>query len=241
MQHAPIVLFGAGAGFGLPDKSPFVHKAETQLKMAGIPYEKRTGSREEAPKGKFPYIEDAGTRMGDSTLIRAYLERRDGIDLDAGLSAQQRAQAWTLERLLEDHLYWALIYYRWMDLDNFAKGPAHNVDHAPEALRPQLRADMQARVAETLRMHGLGRHAPEEILDLGRRSLDATAAWLGDRDYLFGDRPSAADATASAMLAGVLTPFFESPLREAAEGHANLVAHAARMMARYFPEHPWHA
>ena len=239
MQHAPIILFGLGTGYGLPDKSPFVQKAETQLKMAGLAYEKRNGSRDEAPKGKLPYIEDAGTRIGDSTLIRAHLEQRDGFDLDAGLSAPQRAQAWTLERLLEDHLYWALVYYRWMDLDNFAKGPAHNVDHAPEALRPQLRTDMQARVADTLRMHGLGRHTPDEILTLGRRSLDTVAAWLDDRDYLFTDHPTATDATASAILAGLLTPFFDSPLRSAAERHANVVAYVGRMMQRYFPEHAW--
>jgi hypothetical protein len=49
------------------------------------------------------------------------------------------------------------------------------------------------------------------------------------------------DATAFAMLSGILTPFFESPLRQKALGHANLVAYTARGMKAFFPEHPWEA
>jgi len=236
---ALLILYGVGAGFGLPDKSPFVHKTEVQLQMAGLPYEKRTGSRERAPKGKLPYLEDGGELIADSTFIRAHLERSSGRDLDQGLDPRQRAEAWAIERLLEDHLYWALLYYRWIDLDNFAKGPAHNVDHAPEERREQLRNEMLARVAENLRMHGLGRHTPDQVQALGERSVAALAALLGERPFFMGAQPSAVDATASAMLAGVLTPFFESPLRTATAGHANLVAYAGRMMQRHFPDHAW--
>ena len=35
-----ITLYGFGAGFGLPEISPFVTKTEVQLKMAGIAYRK---------------------------------------------------------------------------------------------------------------------------------------------------------------------------------------------------------
>ena len=35
-----IVLYGFGAGFGLPEISPFVTKTEVQLKMAGLSYRK---------------------------------------------------------------------------------------------------------------------------------------------------------------------------------------------------------
>lgn len=62
---------------------------------------------------------------------------------------------------------------------------------------------------------------------------------VGDRPYLFGARPVGVDATAFAVLTGVLTPFFDSPLRRRAEGFANLVSYAARMMREFYPEHPW--
>ena len=35
-----IVLYGGGAGFGLPEVSPYVTKAEVLIKMAGLPYRK---------------------------------------------------------------------------------------------------------------------------------------------------------------------------------------------------------
>jgi hypothetical protein len=54
-----------------------------------------------------------------------------------------------------------------------------------------------------------------------------------------GDAPAGVDATAFGMLACVLTPFFDTPLRRAAERHANLVDYVARLMRRYYPEHHW--
>ncbi|WP_266171688.1 glutathione S-transferase family protein [Dyella subtropica] len=236
---APITLYGSGTGFDLPDKSPFVLKTEMQLKMAGLAYRKHPGNRDSAPKGKLPYLEDEGERIADSTFIRAHIERKYELDLDEGLTPRQRAESWAIERLLEDHLYWALLYYRWVDPDNFAKGPAHFVDNAPEDKRAQLRIEIQARVTDNLRIHGLGRHTPEEVLELGKRSLSTLAALLGDQPFFIGARPTAIDATAFAMLAGVLTPFFTSPLRDAAEHYPNLVAYTDRMMQRYFPDQPW--
>ena len=41
------------------------------------------------------------------------------------------------------------------------------------------------------------------------------------------------------MLAGILTPFFTSPLRERAEQFANLVAYVDRMMLQHYPDFAW--
>lgn len=62
---------------------------------------------------------------------------------------------------------------------------------------------------------------------------------LGWKPYLMGDRPSGIDAIAFASLAGLMTPFFDSPLRDRAMEFSNLVAYVDRMMARYYPEHQW--
>ena len=86
-----IVLYGSNPGFGLPESSPFVIKAEVQLQMAGLPYRKAPGIPPQAPKGKIPWIDDGGEIVCDSTFIRAHLERKYGIDLDQGLDARRRA------------------------------------------------------------------------------------------------------------------------------------------------------
>lgn len=233
-----ITLYVFGPNFGLPDVSPFVLKTEVQLKMAGLPYHKQLGGFPKAPKGKLPFIDD-GEVVGDSTFIRAHLEKKHGLDLDGGLDAAQRALSWATERMLEDHLHWAMLYFRWQVRENFDKGPAHFFDGAPEHLRAQLREEAYERVKRNLHGHGIGRHSVQEIVELGDRSLSALSTLLGSKPYLLGDRPRASDATAFAELAALLTPFFQSPLRTRALEYKNLVAYTARMMRQYYPEHPW--
>jgi len=128
---------------------------------------------------------------------------------------------------------------RWVDAANFAKGPAHFFDGAPEHLRDAIREDVLGRVAENMRIAGLARHTPDEITELGARTLSALSMLLGWKPYLMGDKPCGTDATAFASLAGLMTPFFDSPLRQRALEFSNLVAYVDRMMARYYPEHPW--
>ena len=207
-----IILHGFGAGFGLPEISPFVTKTEVQLRMAGLAYAKERAMPPASPKGQLPYIEDEAERIGDSTFIRAHIERKYGFDFDAGLDQKSRAQAWAFERMIEHHVYWALVGARWVDAENFAKGPSHFFDGAPD-----------------------------EDVDLAVRSLFALSVQLGDKAYLMGEEPCGTDATAFGALAGILTPFFDSTLRERAEKFDNLTAYVDRMMARYYPEFAWKA
>ena len=227
-----ITLFGFGPAFGLPDPSPFVMKTEVQLRMAELPFRRERRGPQAAPKGKIPFIEDDGILIGDSTFIRRHLEVAHGIDFDLHLSGVDKALAWAVERMLEDHLYFALLHARWMDDANFAKGPAHFFDGAPEGVAAAARE----RVRAVLQGHGLGRHSESEIAELGGRSLEALSTFLGDKPYLMGKTVCGADATLFGVLAGILTPYFDTPLRDAALRHGNLVAYNARMMERYYPQ-----
>jgi len=234
-----ITLFCFGPGFGLPELSPFCTKTEIQLKLAELPYRKEKATPDKSPKGQLPYIDDQGTRIADSHFIRAHLERKYGVDLDDGLTASERAQAWAIERMLENHFLYALAYERWLIPVNFERGPAHFFDDAPEATRDQLREDVKGRVTRRLFEVEMTRHSEAEIIELGERSLLALSALLGDRPYLMGERPTGIDAAAFGMLAAVLTPFFESPLRRKAETFPNLAAYTSRLMHQFFPRHAW--
>jgi glutathione S-transferase len=141
--------------------------------------------------------------------------------------------------MVEHHVYWALVGARWVEAENFAKGPAHFFDAAPEHLREKLREDAQFRVAENYLLSGLGRHAPDEDVDLAVRSLFALSVQLGEKSYLMGDTPCGTDATAFGALAGILTPYFVSQLRERAEQFQNLTAYVDRMMLQYYPDFAW--
>ncbi|MGA7809004.1 glutathione S-transferase family protein [Bradyrhizobium sp.] len=234
-----ITLYGFGAGFGLPEISPFVAKTEVQLKMAGLAYRKQKAMPPASPKGQLPFIDDEGQSIADSTFIRAHFEAKYGFDFDAGLDRRQRAQAWAFERMIEHHVYWAMIGARWVDPDNFARGPAHFFDGAPDDRREKLREDAQFRVAENYLLSGLGRHAPDDDVELAARSLFALSVQLADQPYLMGEKPCGTDATAFGALAGILTPFFDSKLRARAEQFSNLTAYVDRMMQHYYPEFAW--
>jgi glutathione S-transferase len=231
-----ITLYNFGPGFGLPDPSPFVTKTETLLKMANLPYRAdRTGFRK-APKGKLPYIDDDGTIVPDSTFIRWHLEKKYGVDFDRGLSTEQRAIAWAFEKMAEDQLYWAIVHGRWMDDENFTKGPATFFRSVPAPMRPFITAMVRRKLRSTLHGQGLGRHSEQEIAALAARSIDAMADFLGNKPFFMGNEPTGVDATIFAFAAGALCPLFDVPIRAAAARHDNLRGYVSRMTARFYPE-----
>ncbi len=229
-----ITLYGFGPAWGLPDASPFVTKTATLLRMSGLPFRTEKGEFRRAPKAKLPYIDDDGVLVANSTLIRLHLETRHGIDFAAGLTQAERGVAWAIDKLLEDHLYWIMVDMRWLDDANFAAGPAEFFSFVPSPLRPVARRVARRLVRRRLRAHGMGLYSCAERLALAERALDAVAGVLGDKPYLMGERPCAADATMLGFIGGLLVPRFSSPVRAAAESRATLVAHRDRMMARYF-------
>ncbi len=229
-----ITLYTFGPYFGLPDASPFVIKAMLLLKVAGLEYSEDRGGYRKAPKGKLPYINDDGTIVPDSTFIRFHIEKKYGFDFDAMLTPDQRAVAWAAEKMCEEHLCLAMIATRWLDAANFAKGPAQFFKAMPMPVRPIVQSLVYRRVKKTLELQGFGRHTRAERDALAIADIDALATLLGDKAFLMGETPCGADATVFAFVAGFLTPTFDTPIRTAAERHANLVTYADRITRLYF-------
>jgi glutathione S-transferase len=197
-----ITLYTYGPFFGLPDASPFVMKGEMLLKLSKLEYQANNKGFLRAPKGKLPYIDDNGTIVADTTLIRLHLELKHGIDFDSALSARERGIAWATEKMLEDHLYWVLVYWRWMKDENFAKGPANFFRRAPAFIRPLIIWKVRGNVRRSLHAHGIGRHNEAEMTAMSDRAFEALSLLLGENKYLMGDAPCGADATAFAFIAG---------------------------------------
>jgi glutathione S-transferase len=231
-----ITLYTFGPYFGCPDASPFVMKGEMLLKLAGLPYRCDTRGFSRAPKGKLPYIDDDGTRVADSTLIRLHLERKYAIDFDRTLGDRDRGIAWSVEKMLEDHFYWLMVYWRWMIDVNFDRGPKGFFKRAPAIVRPLIEGMVRRQVRRTLHGQGIGRHRDEEKAELASRCIAALSRVLGGNRYLMGDSPCGADATAFAFVAAALPDCFDSPLREKLEATHNLVEYHRRMRSEFYPE-----
>jgi glutathione S-transferase len=79
------------------------------LELARVPYEQviENDSRK-GPKGKNPWVELDGERIGDSEIIIGLLAKRHGVDLDAGLTPEQRAAGLAWGRTFEEHFHQVL-------------------------------------------------------------------------------------------------------------------------------------
>lgn len=232
-----ITLHQFPPGFGLPNASPFCMKVETYLRLAGLPYETdNRGRLPKAPKGKLPYLDDDGECVADSTFIIAYLKERYGDPLDAGLSAEQRATALAWQRLIEENLYWAVAYTRWIEPAGFALMREVFFSRLPWPLRRIVPPLARRAVQKELWGHGLGRHSRDEIMAIGQADVDAIAVFLGDKTYFLGESPTSLDATAYAFLANILWAPVDSPIRRHAQVRPRLEAYCRRLQARYWPD-----
>ena len=234
-------LYGWGPMFGLPSPSPFVLKCDMQLQMLGVSFARAIADLESVAKHKAPYVEDDGRIIEDSTFIRLYFEQKLGVDLDQGLTSAERGAAWAIERMLEDRLNLIMASERWLVDANFEKGPRQFFAGVPEPAQTALCKDVREQLHTMMVRHGIGRHSREERMLLAERDISAVAAVLGDNAYLFGDKPSAVDATAFGILGACATPFFETPLSGLVHEHANLVDFLNRIERRFFSEISWPA
>lgn len=225
-----------GPAFGLPDPSPFAMKGEMLLKLAGVDYRTEAGDVRKAPKGKFPVLIDGDTTVPDSTFIRFHLEDRHGIDFDKGLSARERGIAWSVEKMLEDSLYFAVMYERWAIDENFDRGPRTYFDVIPAPLRGILVRVIRRQVNRNMWGQGMSRHSRADICRLAGRMLTSVSDVMDDNKYLMGSRACGADATVFSFLASCLCPIFDSEVLTHARSHKNLVDYNQRMMAEFYPD-----
>jgi glutathione S-transferase len=230
-----ITLYKFGPFLGTPDSSPFVIKVMMLLRLAGLPYQEVRGNPFKGPHRFLPYIEDDGARVADSTLIRLHLEKKYRLDFDANLDARQKAAAWAVERMCEDHLYFAMLDMRWIDTDNFNNGLGRTMfGSVPAPVRPIVKSMLRRMNAKRLHGHGIGRHPRAVIAELAIRDVEALAAILGDKPFIMGDEPCAADACVFGIITSILTPPLDSPLRASIQRYANLVAYRDRIAERLF-------
>lgn len=215
VQPAPVTLVQFPPVWGR-NVSPFGLKLEAWLTLANIPFDIRTTMRPgSGPKGKLPYIIDHGQAIGDTSLIIEHLKATRGIDPDAGLTPLERAQALALQRLLEEHLYFIIVYSRWIDEEGWPLVAEAFFAGVSPAIRRVAQLLMRERVRKMLYMQGLGRHRPAEIYAMARADLEAMAELLGDKPFFLGDRITTIDAVAYGHLANILLTPLETELKRA--------------------------
>jgi glutathione S-transferase len=229
-----ITLFQGPPAFGLPNLSPFCLKVELYLKMAGLPYKTALGDPRKAPKGKIPWIDDDGQIVADSSFILDYLRKKYGDKLDAPLTQANRVIALTAQRMIEEHLYFAMLQLRWGEDEIFKETRATFASLIPAPLRGIIIGKIRKGTLAKLHEQGIGRHKPDEIYALANSDLDALCALLGDEPYFFGKQPTSFDCTAWAHLASIHATPGRTALQEHLRTLTNLVNYIERIRKQYF-------
>lgn len=232
-------LFGWGRMFDVPSPSPYVAKADIQLQMLGVEFDRATADLDSVGKHKAPYVNDDGAVIEDSEFIRLHFEAKTGKDLDTGLTPVERATARALGGMLEGRLSQIMACERWLIDSNFERGPSQFFAAIPEPMRGEVIAQVRGEFQRTMHGAGFARYSRAELIQIAAADIAAVAALLGDQPYLFGNQPSAVDATAFGVLASSATRFFEGQLPDLIAAHPNLTDYLARMEAAYYPEDRW--
>ncbi len=228
------MVYGGWAAVGVADFSPFCLKLKTYLRMTGIPYRTRLGDPRKAPTKKIPYIDDAGTLLGDSGLILEYLKKKHGDPLDTKLTAEEHALGHVVRRTLEESLYWAAAYTRWCEDEAWPELRKMLLPLFPPVIGPLIASSIRGSVGKGAYAQGMARHSRAEVHAIGCADVDAVAVHLGKNPYLLGDAPSSYDAVLYGFMANVMAFPPASPIAAHARSHANLSAFVERMAAAYW-------
>ena len=233
-----VTLYGWGPMFDCPSPSPYVIKTDIQLQLFELDFDRQIADLDAVSKHKAPYVMDGGLLVQDSNFIRAHFEKKLDKPLDGGMSNADRAASWALERMVEGHLLTVMAMERWHEDENFYRGPAMFFAAAPEEVRQQVMDE--ARAGSRAGWQGqMLRHSREERLQLADWDIQAIAAQLGEKPYLFGEQPTVADASVFGVLVSSATEFFDTPLTQLVRSHASLVDYIDRMTWRFFSENKW--
>ena len=223
-----ITLITFPSAFGEVSASPFCVKAMAMLNMAGVAWQREdTNDPRKMPYQKLPVIRVDGQLIGDTTLIRRYLEGR-GADFDPGLNDLQKAQSRAFIHMAEDNLYFHQLLDRWENDKVWAILQNSFFGDIPKVLRGLISGRVRAAQLKAGKAQGLGRFTAAERLDLIEPDLQAIAMIVGE-GFLIGDVPSSADISVAAVLAGMMATPVETPLQQRVAGDPVLSAYVDRV------------
>lgn len=224
------------ASFEEPTASPFCMKSICMLHAAGLPYEIiETGDPRGAPKQKLPFIEVDSLRIPDSEEIRAFIETAADLDFDEGLTERERGISRSIIRMVEEHVYFAIVADRWGEDDNWEHVRRAFFSDIPAIIRGFVTRQIRKQALAQLNGQGMGRHSAEERFDRVRRDMIAIREILGDKPFLFGENPTGADYSVVPMLrASIVTPVTK-PLGAFIKSDPTLMGYVTRGTDRLYP------
>ncbi|MFZ9036173.1 MAG: glutathione S-transferase family protein [Francisellaceae bacterium] len=223
--------------YGIPNASPFCMKLESYLKAQNIDYETHnTVDLKKSPTEKMPYIKLNGQYYSDSCKIINMLEADSPSPMQEGMTELQHSLTLAYARLCEEHLYWVLVYSRWIDddsrnswYDDLASGIK-----VPGFVFKLVYKSLVRNARKQLEGQGLGRHKKDAIYHFADADLHAISIFLAGKNYFFNDRASLLDHIVYAVMTSIFSTPWDCVLKQKALQYPNLLAHTERMLKQLF-------
>ena len=203
-----ITLYGMPSAGGLKQLSPFVVKVEMALLYLRLEYEVEHISplkiRSASPTGKVPWIRMGKSTLSESDSIIAFLDSKQDVDLFDGLTNDQRVLGLALKRLTEDHLYWLMVWARWIsDASRLALVESFLVKY-PKSIIKLASPFAKRHVSALCKTQGIGLMSDDEREREAMIDLNALSAQLKKMPFLLGSDMTVYDFSVAAVLSSIL-------------------------------------
>ncbi|KAI9354882.1 hypothetical protein DFJ73DRAFT_826677 [Zopfochytrium polystomum] len=213
-------------------------KVQAVLTICGYPHiVEECFEEDQSPSGQLPYLL---TRDGRALAGREILDEVEGklADLASHLSSEDRGDVLAFAALAESKLHFALVYSLWYIQQNCetVTFPLYEGNHTwplnllLTRLKRSFMLDWMLARRSTLDR--------EEIYGDAKVALEGLSTQLGEKPFLFGDRPTYTDAVVFAYIHIILTAFSnenaDRQLRQYVQRYPNLVQFAERFSHTWF-------
>ncbi|XP_061190153.1 failed axon connections homolog [Saccostrea echinata] len=213
-----------------PSLTPFAVKLETYLRMAKIPYQNEFDSAfNRSSKGKLTWIEYNGEKVADSEFCIKFINKTLNIDLDKELTDEEKAIAYSFQKVAEEYFFWALFLQRYVhdegeEFFKYVKVPWI------------IRIIGKRRAKEQTHAQGIGRHSQEEVQTLIIECLQHFSSFLGKKKFLLGEKACQADCAVFGILSQGYWHGFGPFVEEEFKKFENLCNYCKRMKAEFWPD-----
>ncbi|MEP2640186.1 glutathione S-transferase family protein [Roseobacter sp.] len=224
-----ITLLTYPRAFGQYSGSPFCTKAAQFLKLSGVQWRREDMlDPRKMPFQKLPVIRTEGTLIADSDSIRSYLEAQ-GAQFDEGLSDIDKSTSRAFIRMAEEHIYFHVLLDRWGDDAMWPVLRDTYFQAIPWIMRNFVANSIRKTVLKGMHTQGLGRLSEQDRLARIEPDLDAVTTRLWQNRFLFGDKPTAADASVGPMISAAVARPNPSALSQRIKENAVLMGYVERI------------
>ena len=197
---------------GLKQLSPFVVKVEMALLYLGLEFEVEHIAplkiRSMSPTGKVPWIRMGNSTLSESDSIITFLNSKQDVDLFDGLTNDQKLLELALKRLTEDHLYWLMVWARWISdasrlalVESFLESLLHKY---PKPIIKLASPFAKRHVSALCKTQGIGMMSDDEREREAMIDFNALSAQLKKMPFLLGPNMTVYDFSVAAVLSSIL-------------------------------------